>query len=411
MKKNIIKFLAVSSVIASGLSLGQNVDAASMKLVKNAYVYTSSGKKTKAKLKKGKRINTSSIRKIKGKKYYKIGKNKYIRTANVANHTKKNKKGKKDSQIYEPIVAKGVRVNLDTVHPKLPSARSLITNASSLPAGTKIKWDKDDKPDLVRGPNGKNYGFIDITYPDGSKISEVPKLVFSGTNHIKIPKGYTLDKLKDADSDDDKADAMYDAAEEGSENNGFVSESKQEDQEKINPSNLTSNQKKTISQFALRMINEARNQLGRPNWIYNDDIQSLADDIAKKYVRDGAGVQDNAHDVSALQEAANEHGYITVAEDMYGDNGYVPETMTAMKKLVYDGICSCLFNGMEFHHAADLMSANEDPSDYDEGSKALEDPFAVSYSNTDDWNTIHYIHLTANTRHYDPSLGYGVFGY
>lgn len=389
MRKNIIKFLAASAVIVGGLSLGQNVDAASMKLVKNAYVYTAKGKKTHVKLKKGKKVNTSGTKKIKGKKYYKIGKNKYIRTVNAS-----KKKVKKDNKLYKPVLTKNLDIDLDS-NPQLPSARSLITNASSLPDGTKFSWDKDDMPELK--VDGNTEGTINIVYPDGSKDTKDVDFVYHGTNHIKIPNSYTLAGLKEADVE--PTEAMNKASEEGEETNTFISESKQDDQEKIDALNLTSAQKKTISQFALRLINEARNQLGRPSWTYDDNVQSLADDVAQKYQKDGRGIQDGDHYVSGIVEVAAKHGYdldgLNQIEDMYGDTSSKPKTMTDMKNMVYNGICSFLFNTSEYHHAADIMSGH---SDDDWNNETMEVPFAVSYSRTGGWNSVHYINIPDNVR-------------
>lgn len=72
-------------VIAAGLAsvalLGTaatSVSAAKLQLIRKTYVYNAKGKKTKTKYRKGRKIKILGTKKIKGKKYYRIGKNKYI---------------------------------------------------------------------------------------------------------------------------------------------------------------------------------------------------------------------------------------------------------------------------------------------------------------------------------------------
>lgn len=63
-----------------------SVQAASkyqVRLSKKAYVYTSKGKKTKKSYKKNAKLTVYGTKTIKGKKYYSIGKGRYIRTSNA----------------------------------------------------------------------------------------------------------------------------------------------------------------------------------------------------------------------------------------------------------------------------------------------------------------------------------------
>lgn len=59
------------------------VSAARMQLTRKSYVYNAKGKKTKLFYRKGKTIKTLGTIKINGKKYYRIGKNKYISIKNL----------------------------------------------------------------------------------------------------------------------------------------------------------------------------------------------------------------------------------------------------------------------------------------------------------------------------------------
>ena len=77
----------IATALASATLLGTavtTVSAAQLQLVKKSYVYNAKGKKTKGTLRKGKTVKTLGTKKIKGKKFYKIGKNKYILFKNVS---------------------------------------------------------------------------------------------------------------------------------------------------------------------------------------------------------------------------------------------------------------------------------------------------------------------------------------
>ena len=77
--------MRLKKVIAAGLAsvalLGTaatSVSAAKLQLIRKSYVYNAKGKKTKAVYRKDRKIKILGTKKIKGKKYYRIGKNKYI---------------------------------------------------------------------------------------------------------------------------------------------------------------------------------------------------------------------------------------------------------------------------------------------------------------------------------------------
>lgn len=81
-----IAAVSLSAVVSPAISSPQNTVNAAIKtksLTKNAFVYNAKGKKVKsAKLAKGKKVKILGTKIIKGKKYYRIGKNKYVRVAN-----------------------------------------------------------------------------------------------------------------------------------------------------------------------------------------------------------------------------------------------------------------------------------------------------------------------------------------
>lgn len=353
--------------------------ATKVSLNHSSYVYTSKGKRTKSYLRKGTRVKTSGLKKINSKNYWKLSKNKYVSKKAIST------RGLKDSQIYIPTVTSKTSVNIDSTK-TIPSAKSVISNSSSLPKKTKYTWDSGDRPSFK--PMYHDTGTIDIKYPDGSKEQAYVFYDLHGTNHIKLPAGYTADELLNAYSGSTKKlEKICDK-----DNNSFVSESTQDDNEKINPSKLTQSQKEEISKFAIKMINEAREQIGRPDFVYTAEAQSLADDVASEYKKDKFDPMEG-HDVPALIRAAAKHG-INISdneiEDMDAADGQKPRTMTELKEEVYESICDFLFteNGDHFAHAADLLSCHGDGYPLDLESNPV---MAVSYTRSHGMNADHFI--------------------
>ncbi|QLL73340.1 SLAP domain-containing protein [Lactobacillus crispatus] len=102
MKKNVLVSLSVATLLSVGAvsvnevnSVANNtrvVQAAvkKSKLTHNAYVYKSNGSRSGKKvLKKGKTVNVLGQKKIHGKRYYRIGKNQYVKVANFAKKVNK----------------------------------------------------------------------------------------------------------------------------------------------------------------------------------------------------------------------------------------------------------------------------------------------------------------------------------
>lgn len=102
MKKNVLVSLSVATLLSVGVvgvnevnSVANNtsiVQAAvkKSKLTHNAYVYKSNGSRAgKNVLKKGKTVNVLGQKKIHGKRYYRIGKNQYVKVANFAKKVSK----------------------------------------------------------------------------------------------------------------------------------------------------------------------------------------------------------------------------------------------------------------------------------------------------------------------------------
>lgn len=97
-----------------------SVQAASkyqIRVSKKAYVYTSKGKKTKKSYKKNAKLTVYGTKTIKGKKYYNLGKGRYIRTSNAKkvfvrySYSTQTKKITRTIKLYQPTGEKKVIQN------------------------------------------------------------------------------------------------------------------------------------------------------------------------------------------------------------------------------------------------------------------------------------------------------------
>lgn len=333
--------------------------------------------------------------KLHGRKYYQIGKNRYVHYGNLERVTYADQ--------YKPKKKKDVTVDRGKINPKtyhFPNPKTLVKSSKKFPRHTKIVWDKLFGPHLIMSEtDAGDDADIDVKYPDGSEddVKVNINYIRTGTNHIKLPSEYTPESIAKAVSD---PDSLAKAAKKGNKlNKYYYTENKKEMKEKINLNHLTPAQEKEISEFALRLINEARAQLGKPKWYYSADAQKLADDVAQEYLKNGRGIQDHEHYVPGLVRAANKNGYdidgINQIEDMAGseDDGLPPKTMDELKSQVDGGICEFLFSGDEFNHCADITSCH--PESWWNDSTA-EVPFAVSVSDTKGYLSIHYISIPSD---------------
>lgn len=354
MKKNSLLKLSIAGLISLSCFATTNatVTHASSLLVKS-YIYNAQGKRTKqAPLRKGKNVRNYGTKWIKNKKYLKIGKNKYIRFSNVG--TRKQKQ----ASIYKVKTEKHPTLNLD--QKKVPDAQSLITNFSSLPSGTTAAW--NHQPDITNTSDDPTSASITVTFPDKSKKIVYLDFKFYGTNHIKIPEGYTLAAVTEADNTDHASNTLKKATDKGNDiNANFTSESEADDKEKVDFNNLTDAQKSTLSNFAVRLINEVRNQVGSSPVSTDSEVQGLADQVAQRYKKDNYSYS-QGHDVDGLSDVlSNQSGWAEDMAALSGDdfNHGKPKTMTDMKNLVYTSIYEYLFFGTEWHHAGSIVGDDD----------------------------------------------------
>ncbi|MBC6342126.1 hypothetical protein ERK18_03675 [Lactobacillus kimbladii] len=141
--------MKLNKIIATGLaSLAllstsvTTVSAAKLQLIRKSYVYNVKGKKTKTLYRKGRKIKVLGTKKIKGKKYYRIGKNKYVLVKNF----------KKKKTNYKTVVIPNAENSKKPQAPvwesnhlvdTLPSLTDQIKKALTLSGDDRLEADKE----------------------------------------------------------------------------------------------------------------------------------------------------------------------------------------------------------------------------------------------------------------------------
>lgn len=150
--------ISLGGVVTPAITNAQNtVSAATVikELTKNAFIYNSKGKRVKKiKLVKGKWVNILGTKTIKGKKYYRIGKNKYIKVANF----------KTDNTVLNPTIPEtNPNVNTDTNDTTITNNNSNNNNnpvAPSVPNNTTPPSNNSDNTPAPVEPDKPTNGTI-----------------------------------------------------------------------------------------------------------------------------------------------------------------------------------------------------------------------------------------------------------
>lgn len=201
--------MKLNKIIATGLaSLAllstsvTTVSAAKLQLIRKSYVYNAKGKKTKTVYRKGRKIKVLGTKKIKGKKYYRIGKNKYVLVKNfkkkktapkpVATNTTKPKQPQ--APVWES------KHLVDT----LPSLTDQIKKALTLSGDDRLEADKEVavklgmSADSVTSSNQRSFEQSLNKYTDS--MDEAKSVIESGGNsfeqHMKDEQNKFGDYIK-----------------------------------------------------------------------------------------------------------------------------------------------------------------------------------------------------------------------
>lgn len=222
---------------------------------------------------------------------------------------------------------------------------------------------------------------------------------------IKLPKGYTRSALLKA-YQGHPSNAFIKASMQGMNNNNFSriknGESARDNRTKINLGKLSSSQRKELTLFSLRLINQARKQLGLSPWVYSNGTEKLAVDIANEYQKHGRTIR-QGHYVAGIVRACQKNGlqlndnYVEDLAGFYSKKNTF--TMTEAKKDIYFGLKQMLFgyagssesgryvrsNYREWEHAGDLFNTQGSRHDGDY------DYYGFSVSKTGHIYSLHYI--------------------
>ena len=269
---------------------------------------------------------------------------------NKGSQTTKPSVGNSGSQVTKPNTGS----QGSTTKPSAGNSGSQVTKPNTGSQGSTTKPSAGNSGSQVTKPNTGNQG--QETQPSQPTYSK---------NYVKLPAGY-LEAVKNANWE--KTSVPDSLIIKGTEENIFHSESKADDEMKINSERLTPEQNFEINDFALRLINGVRAENGQQPWYYTPKAQHVADRVAYLYEQDHMGLS-TWHDNKALNEVDREAG-IHTAELMGGDNVNYKEdylnTMTDLKRAVYSDVVSMLFNTVELRHAQIMLTYNsiDNPTTY-----------------------------------------------
>ena len=135
---------AGAAVSANTAAVAKAASKYSIKTVKKAYIYTSKGKKTKKFYKKNTALKTYGTKWIKGKKYYILGKGRYIRTANAKKPAKysystQTRKITRTIKMYQP---KGVKKVIQKAYIKRTVKTNLKSHKKTYGKWSTSRWAK-----------------------------------------------------------------------------------------------------------------------------------------------------------------------------------------------------------------------------------------------------------------------------
>ena len=350
----------------------------------NAYLYNIHGRRiNRQKLYKGVSYFIYGSRYINGKKYYQIGVKEYIKASNASapfSTYGQSSNNDVDNTTNNSNVSNNTATNTNiNVGSNTSSNNSSVTNNqsasnnSSSSANNNIQLPNNSSQGNSTGnqgsttkPSAGNSG-SQVTKPNtGNQGQETqPSQPTYSKNYVKLPAGY-LEAVKNANWE--KTSVPDELIRKGVEINNFHSESKADDEMKIDSDNLTPAQDFEINDFALRLINNVRSENGQQPWHYSARAQHVADRVAYLYEQDHMGLS-TWHDDKALNEVDREAG-IHTAELMGGDNVNYKEdylnTMTDLKHAVYNDVVSMLFSTVELRHAQIMLTYNsiDNPTTY-----------------------------------------------
>lgn len=190
---------AGATVSANTAAVAEAASKYSIKTVKKAYIYTSKGKKTKKFYKKNTALKTYGTKWIKGKKYYILGKGRYIRTANAKKHAKysystQTRKITRTIKMYQP---KGVKKVVQKAYIKRTVKTNKKTHKKTYGKWSTATW-KKYKVATVKGykASRSSVGAAKVTYKRKNQTIKITYKLVKKTAPKKTSKPATKPATK-----------------------------------------------------------------------------------------------------------------------------------------------------------------------------------------------------------------------
>ena len=359
----------------------------------NSALYNKNGKRIGKKvLPKGESYFIYGTRRIQGRKYYQVGDKEFIKASNASAPFSTYHQDNNVDNGNSNTTNTSTNTNIATVINYNNASKSQYTQSNantqsqantgssktSLNSSHQSQQTQSGSNTTINVGGGDNKGSQTSKPSAGNSGSQVskpntgnqgqetqPSQPTYSKNYVKLPAGY-LEAVKNANWE--KTSVPDSLIIKGTEENIFHSESKADDDMKINSERLTPAQELEINDFALRLINNVRLQNNQSPWYYTQESQHVANRVAYLYEQDGKGLS-TWHDDKALNQVDSEFG-IHTAELMGGDNVNYKEdylhTMTDLKHAVYSDVVRMLFNTVELRHAQIMLTYNsiDNPTTY-----------------------------------------------
>lgn len=354
-----------------------------------ANVYDKNGKINHGfKMAKGTKMTVKSFITINGHRYYKIGKNQYIKatdfqiignyapvisnnntTSNASNNTNVSNTNNSNTNASSNISSNGTTAS--TTQPVINNGSQNQTSGNTqvqptIPVQpTTPAQDHNNNAGTTTNPNQDSQ-----TKPSGnagaSVSGDTTTIDTPTTKPSKPSQGSQTKTNKNTDQNTFRLPANYRVgidsnqweaqSEKGNAMNNYKANLADQNQA-VNPDKLTSSQQQELSEFAQNIYNSARSQLGLNNVEYNAKTQELANRIADNYRQANWDAFDNLHYVKGIVEAQKSMGIdsnVNSVEDIYVESGSA-QNMNDLKELTYNGIKSFFFINSEQEHAKDMV--------------------------------------------------------
>ena len=193
---------------------------------------------------------------------------------------------------------------------ELTDAQKALNNA--------VKANQNSQADLTSAKNNQASVQADLDAKQ-KEVNDI-KSQMGNVNTIIVPKGYTLDKVKQAYADAKKGDTSFaenfynTVGKNGMTINEYKANAK-DIAETVDLKNITPEQQLEINKFAVGLINQVREQLGLQKIILNQSSMNVAKEVVAGYTEQGE-ISKFLHDVPhVLDPVAQKYGLDGLAEN------------------------------------------------------------------------------------------------